>query len=201
MMKKTLWILFIVSILAGFNSCKSILMKVNRVSKPAIETKESIQSYLSTNSYTFYDSLFVAKDSTSFFKLVEMVVGFPSVDFFNSRGELLEYSTTGDCTGKADHFAVNLQPDSNYRIDSSYLLKEVMDKLKGIHGMGNMSGRKFDFTVLIYWAKYLGNVNNNALAVMKTVQNNKKIRCRIYLIDLDFQNDWGMKAIPQITFQ
>jgi hypothetical protein len=200
-MKKNLWIIFLVSILAGLNSCKSILMEVNRVSKPAIETKESIQSYLSMNSCTFYDSLFIAKDSTSFFQLVKMVVGFPSVDFFNSNGELLEYSTTGDCTGKADNFAVNLKPDSNYRIDSSYLLKEVMDKIKGIQGMSNMSGRKFDFTVLIYWAKYLGNVNKNALDVMKTIQYNKKIRSRIYLINLDFQNDWGMKVIPQITFQ
>ena len=39
------------------------------------------------------------------------------------------------------------------------------------------------------------------MKVMKTFQDNKKIRTNIYLINMDFQRDWGLKAIPEINLK
>jgi hypothetical protein len=201
MIKKTFRLVLFLVALEAIQSCDHIFLSINGVSKPRIESKESTLSYLSSNSFDLADAVFTAKDSTAIFQIINMIGNIPGVDFFNRKGELVEYSSTGDCPGKADRFAAMLEADSNYRTDSSYHLKDVMDKVEGLYRRENMLNEEADFTILIYWAKYLGKMNKSVMKVMKTIQANKNIRARIYLINMDFQQTWGMKTIPVINLK
>jgi hypothetical protein len=200
-MNKAFGFFLIFIILAGFYSCKSILLKINGVSKPEFETPKSITSYLSANSFDTGDGLFTGKDSTQFFLLLNMIMSLPSVDFYNPKGELIDYSKTGDCTGQAEIFADRLTPDALYKIDSSYQFNDVKEKIISVGGISKLSVDNADFTILIFWSKYLGKMNKSVMKIMKTLQGNKKIRANIYLINMDFQLGWGLKAIPEINLK
>ena len=142
--------------LQDFWSCKSVLLRINGVSKPRFETKESIVSYLSTNSFDLANGVFTGKDSTSFFQLIHLIRSLPSVDFYNPNGELIEYSTTGDCVGQAEIFAAGLMPNTKYMIDSSYQIKNVKEKVISIDGKSILSLDDADFILLIFWSEIPG---------------------------------------------
>ena len=200
-MKKAFGFLLVLIILAGIYSCKSILLRINGISKPGFETKKSILTYISANSFDPGDGLFTGKDSTRFFLLLNMITSLPNVDFYNPKGELIDYSKTGDCTGQAEIFAAGLTPDVLYKTDSSYQFNDVKGKVISIDGKSKLSLDNADFTVLIFWSKYLGKMNKSVMKVKRILQDNKKIRTNIYLINMDFQRDWGMKAIPEINLK
>jgi hypothetical protein len=200
-MKKAFVFFLVLFILAGFHSCKSVLLKVNGVSKPEIETKESILTYMSLHSIDQGDGLFTVKDSTSFSRLINMIKRLPNVDFYNPKGELLNYSKTGDCTGQADIFAAGLKPDTFYKVDASYHFNDILEKVISIDGKRQPSLDNADFTVLIFWSKYLGKMNRSVLRVKRSLQVNKKVSINLYMINMDFQNDWGLKKIPEINFK
>jgi hypothetical protein len=176
-------------------------MKSKGLSRPRFENPESVISYFSSKSNDTGIDIMIAKDSIRFFQLLYMVRSYPSVDFFNSKVELLEYSKTGDCMGKAQKFAASLSPDSDCDIDSSYQIKDVFEKVKSINVKSTPNNVNADFTILFYWAKYLGKMNNSLFEILKTVRENQDINPKIYFINMDFQKEWGMKEIPEIKVQ
>jgi hypothetical protein len=200
-MKNASGFTLVLFVLAGFYSCKPILLKINGVTKPRFETRESIKSYMSANSIDQGDGLFTGKDSTQFFQLLNMIISLPSVDFYNKQGELIDYSKNGDCTGQAEIFADRLTPDTLYKVDSSYNFNDVKEKVISIDKKSKLSLDNADFTVLIYWSNYLGKMNRNVMKVKRILQDNKKIKTKIYLINMDFQREWGLSAIPEINLR
>jgi hypothetical protein len=200
-MNKAFVLFSVLIIMVSCYSCKSILLKMNGVSKPQLETPESILAYMSENSFDHGDGLFTGKDSSRFFLLLNMITSLPSIDFYNPKGELIAYSKTGDCTGQAEIFSAGLTPDALYKIDEYYHFKDVIEKVNSIDGKSKLSTENADFTVLIFWSKYLGKMNRSVMKVKRVLQDNKKIRTNIYLINMDFQRDWGLKAIPEINLK
>jgi len=176
-------------------------MKSKGVTKPKLESRESISSYLLKNLCYQGDVIFIAKDTIRFFQLINLIKGFPSADFFNSKGELIEYSATGDCIGKAEIFASALATGRNYKIDSSYHLTDIIEKVSNINENIDSIEKGYDFTILLYWAKYFGKLNKSLFEVLKTVRENTAIHPKIYLINMDFQSDWGLRKVPDINFK
>ena len=199
-MKKLVRILLVCVTIASVCSCKAILIKIKGVSKPRFENKESVLNYLSTISPESGDGVFVGQDSLQFFHLLKMIKELPTVDFYNSKGELIEYSQTGGCNGKAEEFAEKLTRNMVYTVDSSYRMKDVEKKVVSIKENNGLLSQDCDFVLFVYWAKYMGKMNQDVLDVMKALRNNKQLKAKVYLINMDFQSNWGMKKIPRINF-
>lgn len=200
-MKKFLTSILIISLIIAASSCKTIMMKANRTTKPKMETEDKIIAYLKEKVIGFEDGLFICKDSLSFFEVLQMIRDLPSIDFFSPNGALLKYSSTGDCAGKAETFAQMLNPKEKYEIDSSFVIKDIVEKVKMISGKSILNDDSVDYIIFIYWAKYLGKLNDNVFDVVNALKENNRIRIRIYFINVDFQQEWGMKEVNNFQFR
>ncbi|MCX6251970.1 MAG: hypothetical protein NTX61_14615 [Bacteroidetes bacterium] len=196
-MRNVLLFLGILMILFINPSCKSLLLKTKGITKPRMETTQTIQRYINSKLTGKGRQLYIAKDSIEIFTLYSMIDGFPSVDFFTTGGELIDYNDHVSCAGKADEFAAQMIRGTDYKINPKYKLHEIASKLHSIDGTEIVSAEGADYFMFVYWAKYFGSLNNNVFDILKTLQNNKRVNVKVILVNLDFQSSWGMKKIPQ----
>ncbi len=198
---KNLYLISLIScILISLTGCKAILLKSKGISKPKLETRNSILTYLEQKGTVGYGNLFIVQDSASFYELIGLVPDYPGVDFFTTTGDLIIYSRTGRCTQVANDFASQLKKEGEYFIDSSYRLDDITGLLHSILPEKSIENQKSDFVVLVYWALYLGSMNQDVFDIISTLERNKEVSVKIYLVNMDFQKDWKMKEIPRIKF-
>jgi hypothetical protein len=179
-------------------SCRSIMLKSKGITSPKLESVQSIQSYLAHKIPGTSNPLFIAGDSIKILDLYKMIEGFPSVDFFTRDGHLIDYNHQVSCAGRADEFAAQLAKDITYPVNRKYDLQTIVSKIYPVTGPGTDVMDDSDYILLVYWAKYFGALNNNVFGILHTLQNNKKVRVRVIMVNLDFQASWGLKSPPRV---
>lgn len=173
-------------------------MKINGVSKPKFVTEDQVVKFLKEKSIPVDGNLFVCKDSSSIFSMILKIQALPSVNFFNNNGDLLYYAETS-CTGKAKECAESLTKSSLNRVDPSYNLSDVIKLTKPEPSNFIFRPADYDYTVVLYWATYLGTLNKHAFEIADELKKKDSLRIKIVYVNLDFQEFWGMKAIPEIN--
>jgi hypothetical protein len=173
------------------------MMKINQVSSPSSVTEAQTISFLDNRGHGKYGTYYVCRDSLSLFKVIEKIKAIPEIDFFNNNREHLVY---GDsiCPGLAINFAKKLKPERTYKIDSSYNLEDIMNLAQPVRGDFYEKASKFDFSVIFYWASFVGRINNNVFEIVDELKNNPRLKIQYLFVNVDFLESWGMKNSPQI---
>ena len=173
------------------------MMRINNVSDPGFVTEAQTITFLDRRGFETYGTYYVCRDSSSLIKVIQTIKAIPETNFFNSQGEHLIY---GDsiCPGLAMNFAKTLKPENRSTIDSSYTLEDIMNLVKPVGGVIYNEDPRFDFSVIFYWATFVGRINNNVFEIAEELKKNPQLKIRLLFVNVDFQDSWGMKNIPQI---
>jgi hypothetical protein len=182
-----------------FSSCKTIMMKMNGVTNPRLVTESQTISYLNRKGFTNLNSYFVCRDSLSEFKIINMIKAIPETNFFNNKGELLVY---GDsiCPGLAAQFSRSLIKEGKYRVNSAYSFGNLMKLIRPVEDGKGTVPANIDYIVVFYWAKFVGNINDNVFELGKELNKNKDLKIHYVFVNVDFLKSWGMKKIPEFNF-
>jgi hypothetical protein len=200
-MKKIFFLLlFTGGVFLFFPSCKSLLFKLKGVKSPKLETAQSVYDYLQKHYQGTLKYLFVPRDSASFYSTFSSFPDFPGVGFVNSKGQLIIYSDTNYCSGTAQKFATGLEDPESYPTDPFFKLTTFMEMLQRAGPESTENDEPYDCILIVFWAKYLGSINKPGFDVAEGLEKNSRVRSRIYFINLDFQEQWGLKTIPKIKF-
>src|SRR5664280_1623850 len=152
-------------------SCKPLIMKINGVSKPKFVTEDQVVKFLKKESVIVDRNLFVCKDSSSIISMIMKIQALPSANFFNKNGDLLSYAETS-CTGIAKECAESLTKSSLNKVDPSYNLSDVIKLTKPEPANFPIRPADYDYTVVLYWATYLGTLNKHAFEIADVLNQN-----------------------------
>ncbi|MDP4282204.1 MAG: hypothetical protein Q8867_08660 [Bacteroidota bacterium] len=194
-MKRFLLFLRFSIIILAAASCKSVLMKMEHVKAPALESKSSVLAFLKRYQLD-KKSIYTCRDSASCVQLYLKFKNIPEAAFFNSRGEMLIYSDSS-CPGKAANFASQFVPGESYRVNHGFCLKDLGEKMAPLGKDTWQPAAKYDLTVVIFWAVYCGKINRNGFEIMDVLNNKPGIKVQVLLLNMDFLKEWGMrKKLP-----
>jgi hypothetical protein len=193
MKKRTILVLLFVGLLCG--ACTFIVKKINHVTNPKFETKESVTRFLERSGRDYPDHLFVCRDSASYFGVISKGQAFPQALFFNSKGENLKYAEDA-CPGKAMTFAKNLGPQQDFVIDTSYTWDFIAKRIMpcGPALIPDISAHRF--TMAIFWVVWAGKVNDNAFEIAEAMKKRPGLDIQTLFINMDLLDTWGMKKFP-----
>jgi len=180
--------------LIAITGCQKMVLFSKGVRNPKIQTNESVCRYLSKNGVGAYDGSFILRDSLAFIELIKHVESFPSVSFFTTDGNLIIINDSGFCAGVAHEYASNFKAGSYFRTDTSYHLTELNTLISSLGPPSELETGNTDIILVGFWATYFGSVNKNVFGVFEAICNNPGIKCRLYLINTDFMESWGMKG-------
>lgn len=180
--------------LIATTGCQKIVLYSKGVRNPTVQTNESVCRYLSKNRVGVYDGSFIIRDSLAFIELIKHVESFPSVSFFTPGGNLIIINDSGFCAGVAHKYASSLNAGSSFRTDTSFHLTELNPLISSLGPPTELEPGNTDIILIGFWATYFGSVNKNVFGVFEAIRNNPGINCRLYLINTDFMQSWGMKG-------
>ena len=161
-----------------------------KIQSPKIESKSTIFKYLQEAGLDTFDNYFV-KDVQLLDVLTELE-GFPVLYMFDRNGRKLNYTPSrGGCVNPNYQLAT-LNLNHQYPIDTSVTLPEYLKDYVAYSSIDRGS-EVYDFTVIIYWVKFLGNFDNNEKVKEweSLLRRNTGIRSRILKVNLDVQDVWS----------
>ena len=177
-------------------SCAPIMMKLNHVTKPKVVTEEKISSFLAKVNSDYVEHLFLCRDSIAYTTLLQKLHAFPEAVFFNEKGEIVRYSED-PCPTIAQNFILNIKPDQQLQVDSSYRFGFLQEKLQP-HGNSQLRDPgNYRFTMVVFWATWAGKVNNNVFDIVEKLKKRPDLKVQVVFINMDFLDQWGMKKLPR----
>ncbi len=192
---KTRILITTVVLLSIASACQKVILFSKGIRNPTIKSETDIREFLRKRKIPSYDGSFVVRDSISFINLVKNVKMFPGVAFFTPFGELILINDSTYCAGVAHMFSMNLQSGSSYPVDSSFRLEELDGLVRSLErDHNNLEEEEGAFVVMGFWATYFGSVNENVFGVLEAASRNTNVKTRIYLVNIDFLESWGLKT-------
>lgn len=190
----------IVLLVVFFSSCKPVIMFLGGMHNPKPEDKESLISYLEKKDMPT-DNILVFTDSIVHYRKFKEIIGVPEIQVFNKQGILINYKDTGSaCSGPAELFTKAICSVNNLSSNAS---KTITSELKNLVTFDNnpvvlASDGGFDFYVLIYWARFAGNLNKSKAREWE--RNLKNVTgCNVWVakVNMDWQKKWYEKKQPE----
>ncbi|SEA80852.1 hypothetical protein [Psychroflexus halocasei] len=187
-MKRTLIIVIVIFFISG---CKVTSTKDAKISF-ALETKESLEKYLSTNNLNYEKNhLYTLKDIRTFAEFnAQDKLSLPQVLFFKKNGKQVKnVFNHNECTNIISDF----NQINDLKIDESALLfKELLDKIKPLY-----SNKVKDdmISVVIFYGKYVSShksINNQSFEWYEEVSKVDKNDVNILLVSLDVMQNWNL---------
>ncbi len=180
-------------------SCKPLLIKLSGLKQPKPESISTISAYLKKNNIDRYDSLYVCRDSAKLFELMTRIKDFPTTLLFDNQGLSVQQSDSGYCPGTVEEFMKTLVRSSPINYDYRVSEQEIFQWVTPVNGFSETT-EEYDFTLFVFWARYCGSLNHGVFRVMEAIQKNPTINVKIFLINIDFIDSWGMTSKPTFVF-
>lgn len=191
--------LFLLVFLVLFVGCKPIAGKILKVTKPKAETEQSVAKYLAQWDCRYIQNLFTLKDSTCFYSLMA-TIGMPGrMVVFNNKGQCLADTSNG-CMGKEEIIMKALQAGRDYPVEAEPMLSAYLSLVKPYGTARIDDPSKFDFTVLVFWGVYFGNVNKDPFNLAGMLMDRKDLNLQFIFLNIDIQESWGMKSKVKVSF-
>ena len=189
--------LLIAAVFIVLTSCKQALMKKYGVSKPQIESLESVRKSINGYSRGYDSCLCVFRDSSA---LVDWFrnTGLPGRSlFFNSSGYRIITQDSAFCSGVETEFAGNLRPGQALRIDSLTHFEILRKSIYPIGEKVKLDPALYDYTCVIFWAKFMGRINEASFAIAASAMSSNAGRTgkvNFIFVCMDIMNFWGVSG-------
>jgi hypothetical protein len=160
------------------------------IKQPQSETPESLTKY--ANEIGLNDSLIIIpKDTTAFYRLYQLNNSVPEIRAFNKRGEMVYYKDSTTCNAPAFSFTDSICFINDLTINTYYSLAKECSLYKNLDGKDlEINSDIYDYTVFIYWAKYLGKLNKDHVKEWQdNLQKQTECSIKIYLANMDIPHN------------
>lgn len=189
MKKQLLLLLVCVLLLTG---CKPVLKTVYGIKNPKPTTKEVAQKFLDKK--RIEGKVLYYKDAKSFSSVLGKIK-IPDAQFFNKKGELVEFrKTASECTNDVTVFLEDLKELEGLPLKEGMDLATLLKFTTDAKGNAVRPNADADMTVVINWATYMGSLNKTVFEWVEVLQQiekeHKNINVDYYLLNLDMLESW-----------
>ncbi len=195
MSQKILILLVVVAVCLG--ACKSALMKQYAVKDPQIETPGSVRKALNQYSPDYPAYLCVFRDSASLIDWFKNKNLPGRSQFYNSSGYRIITQDSTFCSGVETDFAGNLKINQTYRIDSLTTFEMLRKNLFPVGEKVNLNPSEYAFTCVVFWAKFLGKLNEPSLQISNSALKSQPARSgmvNVLYVDMDIMDFWNVSG-------
>ncbi len=175
------------------SSCEPVLKLCMGIKKPSGKTPEELLAYARKKSMPT-DNIFYFRDSASFVNTVNALPTLTEIEVYDTKGNLITFKEPGACAVQTDQFLNNICLSAKQPPDT---LKTIAQRMKDLVEVpGNLAARNYkaqdyDYTIILYWATYLGTLNKkNPRTWEQIIQNKNECRIRVFKVSLDIMDNW-----------
>jgi hypothetical protein len=208
-MKKAFILLTVSSILV-LCSCTSSIMRIAGLREPQIETKHSIFNFLQklkedTNDVYTLDSVLFQKLRKEQFK-PGMARSFRPVQiriYGKSGKPVIQWAS---CEGFLSDLKIfdSVPPKIINGLNTSLNLEDDLKRYFTLDGNPAhiIVQEGFDYYILIYFAKYFPKLSKESFSqVNRYISNHPELKCKVYKINVDFQEFWNVELQVDLKAQ
>ena len=181
----------VIAIILSCLSCATVARKVSGVSRPGLESRQSINAYLDRHEIDT-SRVYVFKNLMAFAMASEQgFLSFPNAYFFNNQGQSVEYpKTAAHCNAQVGSFIRDLKGFSAWPAQDKKMA--AFTRLLSPEISGTPIS---DITVLITFTTYSGKLNKEkAFEWIQLLEKAKQdgISVDYYLVSADFMQTWNI---------
>ncbi|MEI6890300.1 MAG: hypothetical protein ACOYM0_09275 [Bacteroidales bacterium] len=195
-MSQKIFILLVV-VTVCLSACKSALMKQYAVKDPQLETLVSVRKALNQYSPVYPAYLCVFRDSASLIDWFKNKNLPGRSQFYNSSGYRIITQDSTFCSGVETDFAGNLKINQTYRIDSLTTFEMLKKNLFPVGEKVNLNPSEYAFTCVVFWAKFLGKLNEPSLQISNSALKSQPARSgmvNVVYVDMDIMDFWNVSG-------
>ena len=184
----------------ALTSCKYLYLKKMGVTKPKIETVQTIEKYLKKQNINS-ENLMFAKNSESFDSLRKLHITIQDAYFFNKKGYFVPYKKdANECRGQLEPFIADLKNFDKKPIDTTLTISKlnnlIVDKNNNPLPLNQFNNK---IITVLPFAKYAGRINDKYtfdwIDVIDKVKKENKLPIVVILLDLDILKSWNVDQI------
>jgi len=162
-MKRYLKIIILVTtviVVLVVTNYKTMLLWYFDIKEPKVESCETIKKYLKNKNWDFGQT-FIFKDSLLLSEYFKKNPNIPDAKFFNNERKFINYKETPEsCNAGVKYFLKSL--DSTKK--SNKFSRTLEEELLGVVNCStfksiSVDSLKYDYYVVFYWAKFIGDLN------------------------------------------
>ena len=196
--------MFTIILLLCLSSCVMIVKWKYGITNPKEETTEKLISFLEKHKYPTSE-MYIFSDSSSYFKTVrnrEFRKNMLSHLVFDHSGLLL-WRDTSKCQWSGYDLIKTLSKDSSYKKDTGLNLDQILGHICpfGKSAEKDSIVNNPDFTVIVTWAKFLGEYNYRLFVLSGAVKENKAASIRLIWLNVDMQENWHLTKQQKLAFK
>ena len=181
-------------VLTGLFACKPAMLRKYAVKDPQIETLESVRNDLISYSTIYPAYLCVFRDSAALVDWCKNKNLPGRSQFYNSTGYRIITQDSTFCSGVETDFAGNLKISQSYRIDSMTTFGKLKRNLMPVGEKVDPDPSKYAFTCVIFWAKFLGKLNESSFCIAASALKSKPAetgKVNVLFVDMDILDFWN----------
>lgn len=196
-------------VLGSCLSCKRALLAVYGIKLPAIETYETLHTYLEGLGMG-QETIYVLKDTNELNFFITHHVSMPEAFFFNGKGDFVQYKETPQsCNAGVANFTKQMAQLDSMQTDSTYNLSFFTDRMRRLQQSGmspvGVEPQQNAYVVML-WARYLGKLNKDKIFdwVQHIHEAQKEgVKVQYFLVSYDYVTDWGVTEddLPEVEFK
>lgn len=208
-MKKSFFFLMVIGFIF-ITSCNSTIMRIAGLREPKIESKESIFKFLKklkedTNDvYTLDSALFQKLRKEQFKPGIAKSFRPVQIRIYGKSGEpLMQWAS---CEGYLSDLKIfdSVPPKIINGLNTSLNLEDDLKRYCTLDGKPThiIVPQGFDYYILIYFAKYFPKLSKESFSQVKRyILNHPELKCKIYKINVDFQEFWNVDIQVDLKVQ
>ena len=188
--KKNL-ILFLSSLLFINFSCAKLYYISQGFKSPYFETEQSLHAFMVKDSIDS-NMAYIAKDSSSFFKILSIHDNLGKILTFNKEGYLLQFVEKKTCPGPVENYLNGICNRTAITIDSTIPMRKVLNLLKPLSVSNTTQiNKSADLTIIIFWAVNYSKHNEDLHKWYAAIKKQKKdCTINVLFLNCDYPADY-----------
>jgi hypothetical protein len=185
-------------------ACKTYVHFKYGLTEPGEESPEKLMDFLEKHHFPT-ENQYLFSDSASYTRAIKnslFMKYFLNNLIFDRNGTLLQRDTA-QCQWSGYEKIKSLNPDSIYEKSNDLKLNQILSLVKecGNNAVLNEASIEPDFTIIVTWAKFLGDYNSRLFVLSDAVNLNKTARIRLIWLNIDMQESWNLTKDQKMEFR
>lgn len=177
--------------LVFITACGPIVKAIYHIHQPRVMNEEKLTKYLTKTKLDLTNN--VALSDKGYLETLHFIkMTYPEILVFDKDGKCIKYRDYKACNASAFKFIDSLKTGNSYTYIDSIDLGRLQKNVRDLKGKEiNISNKSSDFTLLLFWTEWTGNLNKDHTLVWENkAKANKNCTIQIYKVNADFQEFW-----------
>ncbi len=175
-------------------SCQPTIKLLYGIHQPRERNEKELIRYAEKKSLES-GNLFYVKDTASFSTITKDLPSLTDVEIYNRQGHFIHFRERGGCPAPTDRYLKTICNSQTNDADSAKTIQDRMKQIVAFQNNMSYTGYTpdaYDYTILIYWASYLGTLNKKGPRFWEDLlKEQKTCRIKVFKISLDQMECWN----------